>query len=235
MVEDRQIEIIRGTNRVFLVAPHGFPDDDENTGTLAREIAGRLGAYALVNEHYRKPKKKKRDVPDKQRAVLNLNRCDQVERHLREEFLRPLLDFVQEIGCRHGPALVLWIHGIKDENLEKAVGREHPMDIHVAVGAGQGNPDRWTAREATALALLESLGNNKVSPVHGALALRGSDYCGWHPNIMNQYFLQHSYTHASVESIQIEIKYTGFRDKHLQDAAAAFAEAFAPFALAKAR
>jgi hypothetical protein len=231
----REIEIIRGGNRVLLVAPHGFPDDDENTGRLTREIAGRLGSYALINEHYRKPKKNKRDVPDKQRAVLNLNRCNQVEKHLRDEFLRPLVDFVQEIGGNHGPALVFWIHGIKDNNIENAVGNGHSTDIHVAVGAGQGNPDRWTARKDTTLALLESLRKTKLRPIHGALALRGSDYCGRHPNIMNQYFLRRSYQHTSVESIQLEIKYTGFRDKHLQDAAAAFAEALAPFALLTAR
>jgi len=231
----REIEIIRGRNRVVLVAPHGFPDDDENTGTLAREIAGKLGSYALINEHYRKPKKNKRDVPDKQRAVLNLNRCNQVEEHLRDEFLRPLQSFVREIGHNHVPALVLWIHGIRDDNIERAVGNGHSMGIHVAVGAGQGIPDRWTARLRTTLALLESLGNNKLRPIHGAFALRGSDYCGWHPNIMNQYFFKRSYKHTSVESVQLEIKYTGFRDKHVQEAAAAFAEALAPFALPNAK
>lgn len=227
----RDIEVLQGRNRILLVAPHGFRDDDENTGRLAREIAGKLGSYALINEHYRKPKKNKRDVPDKQRAVLNLNRCNQVEKHLRHEFLLPLLGFVREINDNRSPAFVLWIHGIKDINIERAVGNGHSTDIHVALGAGQGSPDRWTAPQQTTVALLESLRSNQTRPIHGAFALRGSDYCGWHPNIMNQYFLQRSYPHTSVESIQLEIKYTGFRDKHLKDAAAAFAEALTPFAV----
>lgn len=227
----RDIEILQGRNRIVLVAPHGFPDDDENTGRLTREIAIKLGSYALINEHYRKPRKNKRDVPDKQQALLNLNRCTQVEKHLRDEFLRPLLGFVQEINDKRRPALLLWIHGIKDINLERAVGNQRSKDIQLAVGVGQGYPDRWTAPEQTTVALLESLRNNPIKPIRGALSLRGSDYCGWHPNIMNQYFLQRSYTHTSVQSIQLEVKHSGFRDKHLEDAAAAFAEAFLPFAL----
>lgn len=233
MSEGRKIEIIRGGSRILLVAPHGFPDDDENTGRLTREIAGRLGACALINEHYRKPKKDKGEFPDKRRAVLNLNRCDQVEKDLRDEFLRPLLDGVAEIGEKHGPALVLWIHGIKDSNIPRAVGNGHSADIHVALGVGQGEPDRWTAREDTVSALLESLGKNLFKPIRGALALRGSDYCGWHPNIMNQVFLRHAFTHAQVQSLQLEIKYTGFRDHSSQEAAAAFSDALAPFAVTR--
>lgn len=233
MSEGQEIEIIRGGSRILLVAPHGFPDDDENTGGLTREIAGRLGASALINEHYRKPRKG--ELPDKRRAVLNLNRRDQVEKNLRDEFLRPLLNAVREIGEKHGPALVLWIHGIKDSNMERAVGNGHPVSMHVAVGAGQGEPDRWTAREDTVSALLESLRKNMIKPIHAALALRGSEYCGWHLNIMNQYFCRHTVLHPSVQSVQLEIKYTGFRDHRTREAAAAFAEALGPLALAGAR
>lgn len=227
---NRAIEILCARSRLLLVAPHGFPEDDENTGGLTREIAHRLGTHAVINEHYRKPRKDEGELPDKTKAVLDLNRCDQVEQDLRDEFLYPLLNLVRQIGHSHGSALVLWVHGIKDSNMEKAVGDGRSLDVHVAVGMGQGEPDRWTARENTAAALLHSLRTNTVKPIYGALALRGSDYCGWHTNIMNQVFLRHAFTHAQVQSLQLEIKYTGFRDHCSQEAAAAFADALAPFA-----
>ncbi len=49
------IEKIKGRNRILLIAPHGHKQDDENTGILTREIAVKLGCYAIISEIYRKP------------------------------------------------------------------------------------------------------------------------------------------------------------------------------------
>ncbi|MBW1929914.1 MAG: hypothetical protein JRJ13_12280 [Deltaproteobacteria bacterium] len=45
-----RIEIIRGTNKLLLVAPHGHEEDDEDTGTLTREIAQTIKCYAVIGE-----------------------------------------------------------------------------------------------------------------------------------------------------------------------------------------
>ena len=228
----REIEIIRGSTRILLIAPHGFVDDEENTGVLAREIAGRLGCYALINECYRKPKKNAQELPDKKTGVLNLNRFDQVDTHLQEEFLEPILDITHEIIRNQGQALVFWIHGIKDRNIHKAV-HAGSDGVHVVLGIGQGEPERITAPRETAKVLCRSLRQNAIRPINAGLARKGSNYCGWHPNIMNQLFINKGYDHCTVQSIQLEIKYTGFRDSHVDEAAAALAEALAPFAVLK--
>jgi hypothetical protein len=228
----REIEIIRGSTRILLIAPHGFVDDEENTGVLARAIADRLGCYAMINECYRKPRKSAQETPDKERGVLNLNRLNQVETHLKEEFLEPLLEIVHYIIQNQGQALVFWIHGIRDQNIHKAVYAESD-GVHVVLGIGQGDPERITAPRKTAKALRRSMRQNPIRPINAHVARKGSDYCGWHPNIMNQLFVNKGYDHSSVQSIQLEIKYTGFRDSQVGEAAAAFAEALAPFAVLK--
>jgi hypothetical protein len=228
----REIEIIQGSNRILLIAPHGFVDDEENTGVLAREMAGRLACYAVINESYRKPRKNTLEVPDKKGGVLNLNRFNQVETHLKEEFLDPLLEITHEIIQNQGQALVFWVHGIKDKNIHKAVHAD-PAGVHVVLGIGQGDPERITATRKTAKALRRSLRRNPIRPINAGLAREGSNYCGWHPNIMNQIFVNKGYDHSTVQSVQLEIKYTGFRDSQVSEAAAAFAEALAPFAVLK--
>jgi hypothetical protein len=228
----REIEIIQGGNRILLIAPHGSVDDEENTGVLAREMAGRLGCYAVINECYRKPRKNTLEVPDKRLGVLNLNRFSQVETHLKQEFLEPLLKITHEIIQNHGQALVLWIHGIKDTNIRTAVQADSDR-VHVVLGIGQGQPERITAPRETAKALRRSLKGNPVRPINAGMAREGSNYCGWHPNIMNQLFVKKGYDPFTVQSIQLEIKYTGFRDHQVSEAAAALAEALAPFAVLK--
>jgi hypothetical protein len=62
------IETIPGkTNpHILLVAPHGYPDpdNDENTGALVREMQKILDCPAIINETFRKPKKKPAEKPD---------------------------------------------------------------------------------------------------------------------------------------------------------------------------
>lgn len=97
-----EIEKIAGHNRILLIAPHGFNGDktngvkadDENTGILIREIARTLNCYAIINEVYKKPEKvydseKGREIEkiDPKNKRINLNRRDQVEKYLKEEFL----------------------------------------------------------------------------------------------------------------------------------------------------
>ena len=49
-LQPSNIEIIPGRNRLLLIAPHGHKEDDENTGTLTREIAQTIKCYAVIGE-----------------------------------------------------------------------------------------------------------------------------------------------------------------------------------------
>ncbi len=82
------IEIFQGkTNpNLLLIAPHGYPDDDENTGDLVRSVQKILDCTAIINEFYRKPKPLK-ETPKKvyeklslEKRILNLNYKPQAEK-----------------------------------------------------------------------------------------------------------------------------------------------------------
>ncbi len=213
------IEKIKGHNRILLIAPHGHKHDDENTGLLTREIAGMLGCYAIISEVYRKPDWKRdpktgdmREVPDPENKRVNLNRRDQVEAHVREEFLVPLVSYTEEIIRGFGPALLLWMHGIKDENINWESTEGDPSRVDVLIGIGQGVPDSLTAWPQTVDRLIASLKSTPRAEVIASPAKKGSAYCGQHPNIMNQYFKERGYPLSQVQSIQMEITYTGYRD-----------------------
>ncbi len=227
------IEKIKGHNRILLIAPHGHKQDDENTGRLTREIAFKLGCYAIISEIYRKPDWKRdpetcqnKEIPDPENKRINLNRRDQVEAHVREEFLVPLVSFTEEIIREYGLALLVWIHGIKDENINKESTDEDSSRVDVLIGIGQGEPDSLTAWPQTVDHLIASLKSNRRAQVIASPAKRGSAYCGQHPNIMNQYFKERGYPLSQVQSIQMEITYTGYRDmKSIPRTAEAFCAA----------
>lgn len=240
-VEGR-IGLIGGHNRVLLVAPHGFNGDrardlgadDINTAILTKEISDRINCYALINEIYKKPKKIKdshtgkefEGPPDPENKRINVNRKDQVEKYLNEEFLEPLKGSVQKIIEEYGSAIIFWIHGIDDANINGDSVAGDPLNVHVLIGIGQGNIKRPTAKEQTVNRLISCLSaNGNRNKVSGALAKEGSYYCGNDTNTMTQYFRE-NYPLSEVESIQLEIKYTGFREsKDITSTAEAFSDA----------
>jgi hypothetical protein len=65
------LKILDGSNNILLIAPHGHPKNDENTGKLVRLIAEQSGCYAIINEYYRRPAKGKK--ADKSINRINLN------------------------------------------------------------------------------------------------------------------------------------------------------------------
>jgi len=204
---------------------------------LAREIARKIDCYAIINEVYKKPPRRKdpktgdeKDVPDPQNKRINLNRINQVEKYLKGEFFTPIKDFTDEIVSNWGKALVFWIHGIDDGNINKNSVDGNPKGVHVLVGIGQGSPDRFTAEIGTVDGLIKLFKNNGRKPVVAKLAKSGSRYCGHHENIMNQIFLKLNYDLTKVQSIQLEIMYTGFRDpQNIYLTADAFSAAIGKF------
>ncbi len=232
----KNIETIKGSANILLIAPHGYPDDDENTGEVARLMAKRLGCYAVINEVYRKPEEievrgsgeKKWKPSNKAKKIVNLNRRKQVEKYLKAEFLQPILNFTNEILSSHGKAFVFWIHGIDDENLESEIQQMKVReDIHVLVGIGQGKIDSPTAYPKTVDWLCTLLKGNDHKRMEARLARIGSRYCGQHQDVMNQFFIQEGHTLSKVQSVQLEIKNEGFRDtaENIPKTADAFSDA----------
>ena len=197
------------------------------TYDITRLIAESLDSYAIVNPTYRKPPKRKdpltkkiilnqngkpvRWKPNKWKKWIDLNRNDQVHKYLRTEFADQLLQMTETIIKKFGNALVLWIHGVDDNNLTPDNTFGNRAGMEALIGVGQGNPDSLTANKITVEKLVEALGSNPIKPIKAALAKKGSDYCGRHNNNMNQFFIK-KYGLDKVESIQIEIKKTGFRE-----------------------
>jgi hypothetical protein len=231
------IEKIEGRCGILLIAPHGFRGDDDNTGILTRKVAQRLGCYAIINEVYRKPKKRKdlksgfmREVPDRARRRINLNRFSQVERFAKEDFLVSILEYTERIIKNHGMAFVLWIHGIKDRNIAENVMDANASDVHVVLGIGQGNSPGLTANVSAVAGLIGCFKDNGIKTINAALAKKESNYSGSHENIMNQLFIGKRYGLSKVQSIQLEIKYTGFRDpESIERAARAFSASLSHF------
>ena len=135
--DSTDIEFIPGVNNILLVAPHGYNDDDKNTGELTRLIAKQSGCYAIINEIYRKPEDG--ELANKADKIVNLNSIPQVEKHLKKEFLTPLLKYKNKIVDSYGNVLILWIHGAKDASIENDISEDSditPSEVQVLLGGG---------------------------------------------------------------------------------------------------
>ena len=116
------IELVTGRKKVLVVAPHGVMGNDDHTAPMASELAKGFDFYGIVNEKYLKPKKGL--DPDPKKLRVDLNRIDQIEKHLEKEFLKPLLEFKNRIIKEHGRLILVYIHGVKDENIIRAAGEK---------------------------------------------------------------------------------------------------------------
>ena len=223
------IIVLDGREDLLLIAPHGHKKDDENTAELTRLVAERLECQAILNFVFRKPRRNEK--PDPASRLLNLNKAEQA-------LLHPgFLNSIRPSNNTPGRTLVIWVHGIKDENIEaearksKTYGSD-PSQLLILTGYGQGrspktgNPNhRFTARPETVKKLIGVLTENDLPAT--AVREEAANYRGRHEDYMNQWFLQNSYPLASVESIQLELKYTGVRDlASLESASKRFADSF---------
>ncbi len=220
--ENPGIRFIEGRGDILLIAPHGpvvggMPRNDENTGLLVERIGRRISRAAIINDEYLKPDAGS-GVSLRNRR-LDFNKARQARKHpLFMEWLRRVI---------HGPGLttVVWIHGLSDRN---ALGEERKhrqsdgakgarRELHALIGYGQGRDlwegtgeSRYTASHAVVRRLVDLLGENGMT----ARVTRDNapNYRGRHPGRMNQWFLEQGYGLDRVQSIQIEIRRSGFRD-----------------------
>ncbi|BBO78018.1 hypothetical protein DSCW_54350 [Desulfosarcina widdelii] len=204
-----EIKIHEGkTNtNIILIAPHGHSDDDENTGILTREIRKKLDCHAIVNQVYRKPKELDDgtiEKPSKDDKILDLNNKEQAKLH--HNYLEKIKNFINEPGKTQ----VIWIHGIKDENLAKEKEEYAYGDAKCLVGYGQGNGNGHSMDAEKANQLVRLFTENGISTVE--TNENSGNYRGASANNMNQYFKNPEVGLAGVKSVQLEFAFTGVRD-----------------------
>jgi hypothetical protein len=175
--EKEAIENIAGHCGILLFSPLGVRGDDDNVGTLTRKVAQRLGCYAIINEIYRKPKKRKDlkphlmgEAPDGARRRINLNRFSQVQQFAKDGFLVPIFEYTERVVKNLGMAFVLWIHGIKDRNIAGNVVDPNAGDLHMLLGIGQGDSRGSTADESAVGGLIRFFKDKGINLVNAALA-----------------------------------------------------------------
>jgi hypothetical protein len=188
---DREIQVLSGSTDIVLVAPHGLAEDDENTDRVTHQTAGRLACAALINIGI--PRKK-----------LDLNSIQQARRH-------PTFIPTLESTCAQGERPhVIWVHGMKDETAAVEAGNMHaaaPIDCLI----GYGLPDRMTA-DADTITRLASLLN--IGGLRTVVAADDrSKFRGHSADNMNQWFRNQGYPLARVQSLQLELSWSGVRQE----------------------
>jgi len=185
------IKIITGNTKILLIAPHGVatkPRDDINTDQLTFRIAERLKCSAIINDVFKRTDQDFNDIADAS---------------THETFIPAIRRVVDAPGW----TLVIWFHGIDDDNLKReTVEMGIKDDVQCLIGYGQ--PDRPTAKKKTVDDLIRMFGINSII---AHVARVGSNYGGNSARYMNQWFRVNNYKLTDVESVQLEFGYEGIR------------------------
>jgi len=185
------IKIITGNTKILLIAPHGVatkPRDDINTDQLTFRIAERLKCSAIINDVFKRTDQDFNDIADAS---------------THETFIPAIRRVVDAPGW----TLVIWFHGIDDDNLKReTVEMGIKDDVQCLIGYGQ--PDRPTAKKKTVDDLIRMFGINSII---AHVARVGSNYGGNSTRYMNQWFRVNNYKLTDVESVQLEFGYEGIR------------------------
>lgn len=193
-----------GSSNVLVVAPHGFPGDDDHTDYLAYFLAKELNAsYLINNKLFYKPG---RQHPTGRPA--NLNQPWSSNPHT-QKFVEILLEMVSAIGIRSQAApLVLCIHGMSDANARRLCAGDF------CLGAGYTAEEREqalapgggaTASKEVIDGILQGLLKRGFSATDGV-----PQYCAKKAIPGYLKFMESSIgpTHA----VQVEVRYLGLRD-----------------------
>ena len=188
---DENIQVLCGSTDIVLVAPHGPAKDDENTDRVTQQTAERLACAAIINV----------GLPRKQ---LDLNSIQQAKRH--PTFIQTLKSTIAN-GER---SRVIWVHGMKDKSATLEAGKINagaPIDCLI----GYGLPDRMTADPNTIACLVSSLNSGGLRTV--VAADERSKFRGRSTGNMNQWFRNNGYPLSQVESLQLELSWSGVREE----------------------
>jgi DNA repair photolyase len=217
------ISVRQGKRNILVIAPHGHPSDDTGTYELARLIADQLDCYAVVNQKYRKPGNLKAGESYDVAYQVDLNLWANVDNspQAKTHFLGPIDNFKNEILKNHQSPLILHIHGIENENLEKVAellpkykGRAGDLNFLIGYGQRKGDSSRLTAdfdKVITPLLSPERGLKGDLAPVDPIFDQNGIErwYCGNDPKRLNQVLC---IPKGKVQSLQLEFRKSGLRD-----------------------
>ncbi|MGD2096602.1 MAG: hypothetical protein PVG35_03420 [Desulfobacterales bacterium] len=188
---NKEIQVLSGSTNIVLVAPHGLAEDDENTDRIAKQAAERLACAAIVNI----------GLPRKE---LDLNNIQEAKRH--PTFIQTLICIVVN-GVR---SRVIWVHGMQDKSAAveaRKINAGAPIDCLI----GCGLPDRMTASPDTITCLVSLLNAGGLRSV--VAADDRSKFRGHSTGNMNQLFRNNGYPFSQVESLQLELSWSGVREE----------------------
>jgi len=141
------INTISGIPRLLLIAPHGVattPQDDINTDKLTLKIAEKLKCSAIVN-----------DVIS--RLYLDFNKVNEASKH------KKFISVIDNVLKAPGPTLVVWIHGIDNDNLKTEIKElKIKENVQCLIGYGRGQPNRLTAEEKTVYDMIRLFKDNSI-------------------------------------------------------------------------
>ncbi len=222
------LEFIPGTTNIILVAPHGFSGDDDNTGFLVREMTKKLNCYAVINEVYRRPDVEFDEQTDVVKKVVNCNDTESIKAAgLTAEWLDKIDGYKNDIVAKNdvngigAKCTIFFIHGAKDEHIKDVNGQ---ADLLLGTGGAKedsGKKPRPTAIDRAVQDFIEILQKeSSITAVEAkASKIRSGDienrYAGHDQFNLNQCFVArpNGILDPAVQSFQLEIKMTGFRDK----------------------
>ncbi len=191
VVLQQDIKVIPGVAHMLLIAPHGLSEDDENTDRLTRQVARRLACAAIINA----------GLPRKR---LDLNIIPQAERH------PAFIPAITQIIARAGHTRVIWLHGMRDQSASiEARNLNIETSVHCLIGCGQ--PDRLSAKRDTVERLMVRLQASGLNTY--VAADRRSKFRGYSARNMNQWFRNNGYPLSRVESLQLELSWSGVREE----------------------
>lgn len=237
----------KGNCNVLLIAPHGHPEDDTNTGKLARELADRLDCYAVINEKYQKWSNAGLTEPNPDNFAVDLYCWAEAmgNEKTKTEFIDVIKLFKKKILETGNPALLIHIHGIKNKNMllvaEKLNEYKDKQDsLHAVIGYGQrkGDNSRFTASKTDlVIPLIDAFGeldfNVAFAPVDPIIVKKGKKrikkwYCGNHSGRLNQRLNKPK---KQVHSLQIEFRKKDVRefDSEIIETATILETAITPF------
>jgi N6-adenosine-specific RNA methylase IME4 len=202
-----------GKNNVVVIVPHGYPGDDDNTEILGYSLAKELDSYAVINNRkYRKPGA---STPAECEEV-DLNEPTQAQ--TQTDFWEPLQLAVKHIISRFGNAVAVIVHGMDDAETD-AVYSGLVCDVGVGYSGETYDPNSALASKEFVDELMGGLKDHKIWPA--AIGKRFTASRSLADQIRKDYG-------DKVASVQLELRYTGYRDEmgKIQDTAKALSDVF---------
>lgn len=185
----------------MVVAPHGHQLDDQNTDWLAESIADHLDAHAVINRGWRR-----NPTVDELKSLANCNdfrHCS--EPVVKQEFLDPINQIINDAAENGDKVLVLMIHGMGNQIRQQA----NDPSLGVVVGYGNGKPPRHTCELWVKDALVDLLNDSGVTTYEGAA---GGPFSARGQNNLTQALRSYS-----TNVLQLEVVYDLRRDKKEAD------------------